>query len=87
MKAFVLAALPWVMCGLAVAVLCASMSSMKKSDDPELRTRLSVGLALGLMFGTALNSLGLWGNHGIGFALGPMWGLALAALRESRKQS
>lgn len=87
MKAFVLAALPWVMCGLAVAVLCASMGSMKNSDDPELRSRLSVGLALGLMFGTALNSLGLWGNHGIGFALGPMWGLALAALRESRKQS
>ena len=87
MKAFVLAALPWVLCGLAVAVLCAAMSSQKKNDDPALRSSLSVGLALGLMFGTALNSLGLWENHGIGFALGPMWGMALAALYQSRKHS
>ena len=41
---------------------------------------MALGTALGLLFGVALNGLGLWENDGIGFALGPLWGMALATL-------
>lgn len=85
MKAFILAALPWVLCGLAVAVLCACKGGDREHKDQG--SCLATGMALGLMFSPALNSLGLWENHGIGFALGPLWGMALAALYESRHHS
>lgn len=77
MKDFIAAALPWVLCGIAVAILCVRLGGRK---EKELDNRLAIGMALGLMFSPALNSIGLWENHGIGFALGPLWGMALALL-------
>lgn len=73
MREFALAALPWVLSGLAVVILCVS----RRGSDDE---RLATGMALGLLLGLLLNGLDLWENHAIGLALGLLWGMALAAL-------
>ena len=78
---FILAAFPWILCGIAVAVICVGMNRKKTKENEEtLEKRMALGTALGLLFGVALNGLGLWENDGIGFALGPLWGMALATL-------
>lgn len=87
MKDFITAAMPWVLCGIAVAILCARLGGRKEQQSEKLDNSLAIGLALGLMFSPALNSMGLWENHGIGFALGPLWGMALASLNQRRDDS
>ena len=77
MREFALAALPWVLAGLAVVILCASRGKKGQGPDDE---RLATGMALGLLLGLLLNGLDLWENHAIALALGPLWGMALAAL-------
>ena len=85
---FVSAALPWILCGVAVAVICVGMGREKTKERGEaLEKRMALGTALGLLFGVALNGLGLWGNDGLGFALGPLWGMALATLWRDRDDS
>ena len=80
-KDFVLAALPWILAGLAVAIICAGMGTRKSEKrEKETEQHIAIGLSLGLLFGVALNGCGLWDNHAIGFALGPLWGMALATL-------
>lgn len=79
MKDFVLAALPLVLCGIAVAVICANLRR-KKTKEKTLEQSMAIGISLGLMLSPALNSIGLWENHGLGFALRPLWGMALAVL-------
>ena len=73
MREIALAALPGVLAGLAVVILCASRGKKGQGAEDE---RLATGMALGLL----LNGLDLWENHAIGLALGPLWGMALAAL-------
>lgn len=81
-KDFVLAALPWVLAGIAVASLCAGMGTRKaKENSKALEEHMAVGTALGLMAGVALNYCGLWESH----ALGPLWGMALATLSVGRR--
>ena len=80
-KDFVLAALPWVLAGIAVAILCAGMGTRRARENSKaLEERMAVGTALGLMAGVALNYCGLWESHALGLALGPLWGMALATL-------
>ena len=67
---FLLSALPWVIYGLCVAVICANLGSRKKQEEG-LGKRISLGISLGLLLGVTLNGLGLWENHGTGLALGP----------------
>ena len=83
---FLLAALPWVICGLCVALICAQLGSRKKQEEG-LGRRISLGLSLGLLLGVTLDSLGLWENHGTALALGPLIGLALATLYPGKKDS
>lgn len=87
MKDFILAALPWVLCGIAVAILCARLGKRKNEPDKKLDRQIALGMALGLMLSPALNSLGLWENHAVGIALCPLWGMALACLFQSRDVS
>lgn len=80
MKEFISAALPWVLAGVAIAILCAKLG--RREQGSLLDQKLATGLALGLLFGVALNNCGLWEDHALGLALGPLWGVALAALSE-----
>lgn len=86
-KDFVLAALPWVLAGIAVAILCAGMGTRKAREQHSkaLEERMAVGTALGLMAGVALNYCGLWESHALGLTLGPLWGMALATLSVGRR--
>ena len=88
MRDFVLAALPWVLCGVAVAIICAGMGRRKNRENGEApENRMVLGMALGLLLGVALNGAGLWENHGLGLALGPLWGMALATLSQGEEDS
>lgn len=78
---FLLAALPWVLAGVAVAILCAGSSRKREKDDE----RIAAGMSLGLLLGLALNGCGLWESHAVGLALGPLWGMALATLTGGKK--
>lgn len=80
MKEFVIAALPWILCGLAVAILCARLGGRDGNTGKKLDQSMATGAALGLLLGVALNGCGLWENHALGFSLGPLWGMALASL-------
>ena len=80
-KDFVLAALPWILAGIAVAILCAGMGTRRaKENSKALEEHMAIGTSLGLLAGVALNYCGLWESHALGLALGPLWGMALATL-------
>lgn len=80
MKAFACAALPWVLAGIAVALICAASGGRKDGADKAYDERIAVGAALGLLFGVMLNGCGLWEDHALGIAIGPLWGMAIAAM-------
>ena len=61
MTEFVMSALPWVMAGLALAILEANQG-LEKNKDENQTERISLGMALGLLFGVALNGCSLWEN-------------------------
>lgn len=82
MKEFISAALPWIMMGLALAILAAN-HGLENQEDEKRGARIAAGAGLGLIFGVALNSCGLWENHALGLAMGPLWGMALASLMAS----
>lgn len=81
MKEFILAALPWVLAGLAVAIICAGLGKRKSErNEKERQQHIALGLSLGLLWGVALNNCGLWESQSLGLALGPLWGMAFATL-------
>lgn len=81
MKEFVMAALPWMLIGLALTVLAADFARKESEEALEKkRHRLLMGALAGILLGAVLNSLGLWENDALGYGVGPLWGAALAAL-------
>ena len=88
MKEFILAALPWVLTGVPLAIVCAGLARKGSKEGTHKREqRMATGMALGLLWGVALNSLSLWENHALGFAIGPLWGMALATLWREPEES
>lgn len=85
MKDFIINALPWVICGISVAIICAKLGFGKKEKEAD--SRIAIGMALGLMLSPVLNSFELWENHGLGFALGPLLGMAIASLFGNKDNS
>ena len=79
MQVFIVNALPWVLTGLALAILAVNCG-MEKQKDADKGARIAMGAGLGLMFGVALNSCGLWESHALGLVLGALWGVALASV-------
>lgn len=85
MKSFITAALPWVLAGIALAILAANHSPDQEKDSKR-GARMATGAGLGLVLGVALNSCGLWDAHVLGLILGPLWGMALASLPLGRNK-
>ena len=86
MKDFITAALPWVMMGLALAVLAASYAREKKEDQKKRNELQLGGMALGMLLGVALGTTGLLENHALGISLGALWGLAIGTALEPREK-
>lgn len=52
---FTLAAFPWVLCGVAVAIICASMGQRKtKEEEQALEQHMAMGMSLGLALAALL---------------------------------
>jgi len=75
MAEFAKAALPWVLIGLAVAILCARGAAAKKKGKRQADYSVE-GMCLGMSLGTALDSTGL------GSSLGMLIGMAVGMLFE-----
>lgn len=82
MKEFVSAALPWLLTGIALAILAVN-HGVENQKDGKRRARIAMGAGFGLLLGVVLNSCGLWESHVLGFVLGPLWGIALGALHRT----
>ena len=79
MKEFISSALPWILMGIALAILAVN-HCLEQQKEEKRGERIALGAALGLMLGVALNGCGLWESHALGLAIGPLWGMALASL-------
>ena len=82
MKEFVSAALPWLLTGIALAILAVN-HGMENQKDGKRRARIAMGAGFGLLLGVVLNSCGLWESHVLGLVLGPLWGMALGAFHRT----
>ncbi|MGN1031648.1 MAG: hypothetical protein ACI4PQ_08605 [Butyricicoccaceae bacterium] len=85
MKEFITAAFPWLMIGLALAVIAAAFAEEKrKGTEKRFGQRVIAGAGLGVIFGVVLNICGFWESEAFGLAIGPLWGMAVAALIKER---
>lgn len=76
MKDFILAALPFVVIGICVAIICAKFKGEKK-------TYCSEGMAIGMCFGVAVSSV-FHINYGLGISLGMLIGEAIGISKEKK---
>ena len=76
MKDFIFAALPFVIIGICLAIICANFKNEKK-------TYCSEGMAIGMCFGVAISSA-LHINLGIGISLGMLIGEAIGICKEKK---
>ena len=81
---FLLAALPWVSIGLALAIFFVQGSRKKKNKEAK-ETYGTEGLALGMCFGSAIGT-SLGSNTGIGLSLGMLIGFAIGSLIEKENK-
>ena len=76
MKDFILSALPFIVIGICLAIICANFKNEKK-------TYCSEGMAIGMCFGVAISSA-LHINLGIGISLGMLIGEAIGICKEKK---
>ena len=75
MKDFIMAVLPWICMGLALAIFFAQ-SARRIKNEKETDNYGSEGMALGMCFGVAIGTaMGI--NTGIGLSLGMLLGFAI----------
>ena len=72
---FLRAALPWIVFGLVLAVICAQGAHRKKEKE-EQGNYATEGMCIGMCFGTAIGT-SLGNQTGIGISLGMLFGLAV----------
>lgn len=81
MKDFITAALPWVLMGLALAVIAAAFAEARKNEnEKEFGRRLAAGAGLGVVAGAVLFACGFLESSAVCLAMGPLLGMAAAAL-------
>lgn len=82
MKEFIMAALPWIITGLCVAVLAVSISRRSRRKDGETKDRTenygAEGMCLGMCLGTALGT-SFGSNTGISLSIGMLIGLLIGS--------
>ena len=77
MKDFILASLPWVICGISIAIIVVNCNKEKDKNLSE-KTYLNEGRCLGMCFGVLLGSL--YSEYlGIFLALGMLIGEAIGS--------
>lgn len=76
MKDFILAALPFAVIGICLAIICANFKSEKK-------TYCSEGMALGMCFGVAVASA-FHVNFALGLSIGMLIGEAIGITKEKK---
>lgn len=76
MKDFIFAALPFIIIGISLAVICANFKNEKK-------TYCSEGMAVGMCFGVAIASA-LKVNMGLGISIGMLVGEAIGITIEKK---
>ena len=87
MKEFILAAIPFVLAGLAVVILCAGRGGKTERENMKAQeNRLAAGMLMGLAIGVALDACGVFESPMIGLTLGPLWGMALSSLEKKPAQ-
>ena len=74
-RAFLHAALPWIIMGICVAILAANRKNPSKKDKSE-NTYATEGMCLGMCFGATFYAIFSW-SLGIGMSLGMLVGLAI----------
>ena len=72
MKEFMMAALPWICVGFAIALFAANHSALKKAKDgdKEYGNYMTEGMCLGMCVGTALGGNGLIYGMLVGLLVG-----------------
>lgn len=72
MKEFMMAALPWICIGIAIALFAANHGAKKKAkaDGEEYDNYMTEGMCLGMCVGTALGGNGVSLGMLVGMALG-----------------
>ena len=79
---FVRAAFPWVLAGVAVAVLCVRHSKQQNREEPR-QDYSAEGMCLGMCLGvTMATTFGGMENLGLGLSLGMLVGMAIGACLE-----
>ena len=79
MKDFFSAAIPFLLTGIALAILAVNCSG-KREKRKNQGAHMATGAGFGLLLGVMLNSCGLWENHILGLILGVLWGMTLGSL-------
>lgn len=83
---FARAAFPWVLMGLAVAVLCVRHHGQAKKEKPR-QDYSAEGMCLGMGFGVTLaTAFGGAENLGLGLSLGMLVGMAIGACVEKPRK-
>ena len=88
MKEFIIAALPWIVIGLCVAVLAANGIMQKKTsggDEAAQGSYISEGMSIGMCMGVAFNGL-LDIGLGLGISLGMLVGMIVGMMLKKKSE-
>ncbi|MDO5785773.1 MAG: hypothetical protein Q4P20_12000 [Eubacteriales bacterium] len=87
MKEFIFAALPWVLMGLALAVIAAAAAEARKKETEKVFGQgIAVGAGLGIVAGVILYACSFVESNAICLAIGPLLGMAVASLIPKKEQ-
>lgn len=79
MKDFIVAALPFIILGVCIAVICKCNKDNKNKDNTYILEGMVLGMSFGLMFGNMLNY-----NTGLCLSLGMVIGEAVGCSIEKK---
>ena len=82
MKDFITAALPWIIIGIAIALLAVNAGKRKKGEK-KADDNMSEGMCIGMCIGVALGASGVI-DLGLGISLGMLAGMGVGMDRNYR---